>query len=81
MLWQGRAASPSVGGEPPPPRVTVLLPRDVLVALYNVAEVFDAAAIHGVLAELLPAKCRAMWVSKLHQARRRALLHLVFGKP
>ena len=42
--------------------------RDVLIALYNVAELFDAGAIHDVLAELLPEACRAMWASKLHQA-------------
>ena len=41
----------------------------MLIALYNVAEVFDAGAIHGVLVELSPKKCRAMWASKLHQAR------------
>ena len=43
--------------------------RDVLVALYNVAEVFDAGAISAVLDELTPENCRAMWASKRHQAR------------
>ena len=46
--------------------------RDVLIALYNVAEFFDAAAIGAVLAELVPEKCRAMWSSKQHQARSHA---------
>ena len=41
--------------------------RDLLLALHNVPQEYDEAAIRAVLQELTPANVRIMWSSKLFQ--------------
>ena len=41
--------------------------RDLLLALHNVPQEYNEAAIRNVLQELTPANARIMWSSKLFQ--------------
>lgn len=56
-----------------------LLHRDLLLALHNVPQQYDEAAIKGVLNELTPQHVRIMWSSKLFQVSHDARVKLSFS--